>query len=127
MLLKVSNLSGLIKTLEQAHDGFVPSRFAPAKQAYQRAIQARDVGMHKASGPTPDAHDHLLDELLGCIPPVGAGLWQIPALHGGFEAQAIEHALQKRQAAPSRHLSGGELHIKRILDRHTIASAALSH
>ena len=85
--------AGLIKPLEQAHDGFVPSRFAPAKQAYRRAIQARDVGMHKARGPTPDAHDHLLDELLdellGCIPPVGAGLWQIPALHDGFEAQAI--------------------------------------
>ena len=81
--------AGLIKPLEQAHDGFVPSRFAPAKQAYRRAIQARDVGMHKASGLTPDAHDNLLDESLGCIPPVGAGLWQIPALHDGFEAQAI--------------------------------------
>ena len=65
---------GLVKALEQAHDGFVSGCFAPAKQAYQRGVQPRDVGMHKAGGPAPNAHDHLFYELLGGVSPVGAGL-----------------------------------------------------
>jgi hypothetical protein len=60
-------------------------------------------------------------ELLGRVTPVGAGFGQIPTLQRRFEVHAIEHALQKRQTTPGRDFAAGELHLKRVLRRHTMA------
>jgi enoyl-CoA hydratase/carnithine racemase len=38
----------------------------------------------------------VLDELLRAVAPIGARWWQIPALHGLFEAHAVEHAFEQR-------------------------------
>lgn len=38
----------------------------------------------------------VLDELLRAVAPIGAKWWQIPALHGLFEAHAVEHAFVQR-------------------------------
>ena len=66
--------SGLIKALEQAHDGLVSGGLAPVKQAYQGGIQPRDISVDESGCPAPDADDHLFNELLWAVSPVGTGL-----------------------------------------------------
>ena len=66
--------AGLVKALKQAHDGFMACGFTPAKQAHQSAVQAGDVSVGKSGRTAPDADDHLFDELLWAVPPIGAGL-----------------------------------------------------
>ena len=66
--------AALIKTLKQARDGLVAWGFASAEQTHQGAVQTGDVGVGKARGPAPDTDNHLFDELLWAVPPIGAGL-----------------------------------------------------
>jgi hypothetical protein len=107
--------AALIEPLEQAHDGFVTGCVTPVKQAHKRGIQAGDVSMGETGSATPDAHKHLLNELLWTVSPVGAGLGQLSALKGNSQPHAIDHAFQKGQSTPGGDLTRGELQIERRL------------
>jgi hypothetical protein len=61
--------------------------------------------MSAAGRTTPNADHHLLDGLLWAVAPIGARWWQIPALHGLFEAHAVEHAFEQRQSTLDGHFA----------------------
>ena len=66
------------------------------------------LDQRKAGRTTPDADHHLLDELLWAVAPIGARWWQIPALHGLFEAMPSSMRLSSAnppQAVTSREVN----------------------
>jgi hypothetical protein len=78
-----------------------------------------DQGLHdagtaggKAAGTAPDADDHLLDQLLWAVTPVGAGLGQLPLLHGNPKLHGVQHLLEQGQAAPGGDFFGAELELE---------------
>jgi hypothetical protein len=94
---------------EQPHDGLVSGRPGPAEQAGERAVHAHRLGMHEPAGAAPDGDDELLDQLRRFVAPVRLGRWQSPPGDRLPELHAVEHALEQRQPAPCRDLSGGKL------------------
>ena len=62
----------------------------------------------KRGSTTPDAEDHLFNELFWAASE--AGLGQVPALQCFLQADAVEHALARGpQATPGEDFTGGEL------------------
>ncbi|MBU4423845.1 MAG: hypothetical protein KKG12_08785 [Gammaproteobacteria bacterium] len=108
----------MVKALEQPDDGFVACSLPPVEQTHQRCVQAGDVCVGKAGRATPDADDHLLDQLLWAVTTVGAGLGKVPALKGFFETHAVEHAFQQGQSTPGGDFTRGELQIEGSLGVH---------